>query len=306
MTIFRNKHLLGTILCIITVVIWGITFVSTKVLLDSLTPIQIMFFRFATAYSTLWILYPKFEPLKSRKEELLFLLAALSGITLYFLAETFALNFGISSNVSIICSTAPILTAIVAHIFTHDEKLNTKNMLGTFIAFSGVILIILNGTLNLQLNPLGDLLALLSASCWAFYQICIKKIGSHYNYILFTRKTFFYGLLTLLPLFLFENSELSFEVLLSSEVLLNLLFLGVIASALCYVMWSKAVHLIGAVQSSNYIYICPVITIIAAYFVLQEQMTFFSIIGSLLVILGVYYSERPNNTKPDTHAEDQP
>ncbi|NFG24686.1 DMT family transporter [Clostridium botulinum] len=288
----KNKNLLLNFLAFFTIVVWGTTFVSTKVLLSTFTPAEIMFLRFSIAYIMLLLIHPKFHKITSLKEEALFLLAGITGGSLYFLTENSALIYSLTSNVALILATAPILTAFMAHFFSKGETLNKNLFIGFIIAILGVFLVIFNGNFILKLNPLGDILALSAALCWAIYSVTLKKISGNYNYIYVTRKMFFYALLTILPFILFSsNNNITLLSLSQPKVIFNLLFLGVIASGVCYVVWNYTVDNLGIIKTNNYIYLIPAVTMIASFFILNESITLYSTFGAILVLLGVYVSE---------------
>ena len=133
------------LIALFTVGIWGTTFVSTKVLLNhGLSPMDIIFYRFLLAYLCLWpVSYRRFWA-KSLKDELLLMGGALTGGSLYFLTENTALTMSYASNVSLIVCTAPLLTAIVIRLFYKKYRLSTQFVIGSFVALSGVAIIVLN------------------------------------------------------------------------------------------------------------------------------------------------------------------
>jgi drug/metabolite transporter (DMT)-like permease len=288
-----NKNLLwGHLLALATVIIWGTTFVATKVLLRELQPVDIMFYRFALAYAVLFILYPKVERVQSWREEGLFFAAGLSGVTLYFLAENMALDYTLASNVGLIIAAAPIFTAILAHFGTRDEKLQKKIILGFCFAFAGVFLVMFNGNIVLAVSPRGDFLALAAALCWAGYCVLLKKMGDRYHRIYLTRKIFFYGLVTMTPVFLICYQPGSAAKLATPHVIGNILFLGLAGSSLGYVLWNMAVQLLGAVKTSHYLYLVPFVTVLTARVILREELTLMAVAGACFILLGVYVAER--------------
>jgi drug/metabolite transporter (DMT)-like permease len=284
----NKRTIAGHLMSVLTILIWGTTYVSTKVLLKDLQPIEILFYRFLLGYIALICAYPRFQRSGSWKEEWLFCGAGVSGITLYFLVENIALKYTYASNAGLLIAIAPIVTAVLAHLFSHDEKFGANLAAGFIIAMIGIFLVLFNGRFILNINPLGDLLALLAAFVWSVYSILLKKIGNRYHQILITRRIFFYGLLTILPLLAGAKAELDFGLLLRPGIFYNILFLGLAASALCFVMWNTAVSLIGVVKTSNYIYLVPLITIVSAAMVLQERITNTMLLGAILILSGVY------------------
>jgi len=288
----KNKTTTGHLSAFITIIIWGTTFISTKVLLRDFSPIEILFFRFLIGFITLSLIYPHKLKLTERKHELYFIFAGLSGVTLYFLFENIALTYSLASNVGVIICIAPFFTAIFAHLFLDGENLRPQFFIGFIVAILGIALISFNGNMILKLNPLGDILALLAAIVWAIYSIITKKISDfHYNAIQATRRIFFYGLLFIIPTLFIFDFKIGLNRFTEHINLFNILYLGLGASALCFVTWSFSVKIIGAVKTSVYIYMVPVITVVTSSIVLHEKITQLSFIGTALTLVGLFISE---------------
>ncbi len=287
-----NRRSAGHLAALFTIIIWGTTFISTKVLLTDFKPVEILFFRFVMGFAALLLACPHRMKGVGRRRELTFVLAGLSGICLYYLLENIALTYTMASNVGVIISVAPFFTAILSRLFLKSEgKLRANFFIGFVVAMAGVALISFNGS-KLELNPMGDLLAVLAAFVWACYSILTRKISSFgYPVILTTRRTFFYGILFMAPaLFLFDF-EVRLERFADMTYLLNILYLGLGASALCFVTWNLAVKVLGAVRTSVYIYMVPVITVVTSVLILKEPVTWVSIMGTVLAVAGLFLSE---------------
>jgi drug/metabolite transporter (DMT)-like permease len=210
--------------------------------------------------------------------------------------ENIALTYSMASNVGVIISIAPLFTAIFAHYFLEGERLKTNFLLGFTAAITGVFLISYNGSAIFKLNPIGDLLAVLAAVVWAVYSIITRKISEYgYNTIAATRHTFFYGLLFMFPALFIFDFHFGFSRFANSTNLTNILFLGLAASALCFVTWNFAVKLLGAVNTSIYIYMVPVITVITSMVVLHEKITPMAVLGTTLTLMGLFISESKLN-----------
>lgn len=294
----KNNSINGHISAFVTIIIWGTTFISTKILLSDFAPIEILFIRFVLGLAALIIISPKLFKLKSLEEELNFAGAGLSGICLYYLLENIALTHTMASNVGVIISTAPFFTAILSHIFIkNNEKLKVNFFVGFGIAIAGICLISFNGT-KAQLNPHGDILALVAAFVWAVYSLLTKKISSFgYNTIHTTRRIFTYGILFMLPLLFVFDFKFNINKIFDMKNLLNLLYLGLGASALCFVTWSYAVKKLGAIKTSVYIYLVPVITILTSVLFLEEKLTAISVTGTVFTLIGLFVSESQFNKK---------
>ena len=287
----KNPSATGHLLALFTIIVWGSTFIVTKRLLSEFTPVHIMLCRFVTAYFVLWIIRPKYDKTTVR-DELLFALMGIFGCTLYFITENTALEYTLASNVSIIVASAPIITAILAHFFIKGEKLNKNIIIGFVVAFAGVILVVINGKFVLKLNPAGDALSLAAAVCWAIYSVILRTCVDRFDSVMLTRKLMFYGFVTALPIAVLQGERLPFEALKAPDMLLCVLFLGVIGSGICYVTWNKAIAKLGVVTTNNYIYINPFVTLVTAGIFLREPITLMGVFGALLIISGVVISSR--------------
>lgn len=287
-----NKTTTGHIAALITIVIWGTTFISTKILLVDFTPIEILFFRFLLGFLVLIIIYPKRLKINDRKQEITFAAAGLCGICLYYLLENIALTVTTASNVGVIISIAPFFTAVLSHIFMKTkEKLKAQSFVGFFVAMVGICLISFNGR-ELELNPVGDILAVVAALVWSVYSLLTRKISSYgYNTVQTTRRIFTYGIVFMIPFLFVFNWGLDIQKVVKPEYALNLIYLGIGASALCFVTWNYAVKMLGAVKTSVYIYMVPVITVATSVIVLKEKITWVSAIGTVLTLIGLFLSE---------------
>lgn len=288
----KNKNLLYHGIAVLTVVIWGTTFVSTKILIQTgLSPVGILFYRFLLAYACMLAVSHKRLWANNRRDEGLLFLSGLCGGSLYFIAENTALGITLASNVSLLICTAPVITAFLAALF-YKEPMRKGALTGSVIALAGVGLVVFSGSVLLKINPLGDCLTLVAAVSWAFYCLILRRLSRIYTTLFITRKVFFYGLVSLGIYALFFPFPLRPDLLRLPVVYLNLLFLGVVASMLCYLMWNTAVRFLGASRTANYIYIVPLITLLTAAVFLSEPLTLPSLAGAACIIGGVYLAER--------------
>jgi len=273
---------------LLVMMVWGATFVNSKVLLThGLSPDEIFFLRALQAYIILGIFSHKQWMASNWKDELIFLGLGVFGGSLYFLCENTALIYSTTANVSILVGSTPLLTALLVGAIYRDERLSKIQSIGSIIAFTGMALVILNGQLILKLNPLGDALALGAAATWAVYSLLIRFVSDKYNTIFITRKVFFYGLITILPVLFSHEHPFHTEALKEPVVIANLLFLGIMANSICYLLWNKVLTVIGTVHATNYIYLQSIVTMIVAKLVLDERITWMAILGVIILILGL-------------------
>ena len=281
-------------LALLTVTIWGATFVSTKILINNgLSPNEIFFYRFLIAYAGIWIVSRKKLFADNWKDELLMACAGLFGGSLYFLTENSALGITQASNVAFLLCGTPILTTVLVKLFYREEKIGRMVYYGSVIALAGVALVVFDGATSLKISPLGDLLTLAAALSWGFYSIVIRKLESRYDTVMISRKVFFYGLVTILPTFLYNPPHLRLLFSADAAVWFNLIFLAVMASLVCFVLWNMVVKHLGVVKSSNYLYLNPIITCITSAIVLGEKITPVAVTGALCIMAGVWLATRP-------------
>ena len=154
----RNSPLTGHLFAIFCVTAWGTSFLISKSLMTKLMPAQLMWLRFVIAYLAMWVVCPRWHYLG--KEEWRVLLLSLIGNTLYFFSENTALQLTQATNVSILVSSAPILSILLLRFFRQRDRISGRKLIGIFLAFLGVLLVVFNGVFVLKLNPIGDALAL--------------------------------------------------------------------------------------------------------------------------------------------------
>ncbi|MCI1985360.1 MAG: DMT family transporter [Lactobacillus sp.] len=288
-----QKPLIGHLAAAVTVFIWGTTFIATKVLLRHFGPVEILLTRFVIGYVALLIMRPGRVHLAHPRQEWWFVGAGASGITLYYLLENLALAHTTASNVGIIVTISPFLTALLAQLWLHAPKPSRWFYFGFVLAISGVILISYRGGATMHGNLMGDVLAVLAACAWAVYSILTTKIGElSLNLIQSTRHVFFYGIVLMLPIMAGFGFHIDYQQLVQPQTLANFLYLGIGACAVCFVTWNLAVKRLGTVRSSVYIYVVPVITLVFSVWLLHEPMTPLIFSGAVLTLLGLWLSSR--------------
>jgi drug/metabolite transporter (DMT)-like permease len=166
----NQKAFIYHLAALFTIIVWGITMVSTKVLLhEGLSPEEIIIIRFIMAYLFLWILYPRTHRIKSWRDELIFMGMGITSGSLYFYFENTALVYTSATNASLICALIPLLTAIMIYFVFREKPLTKRFWAGSSISIIGTVLVILNGAFSFQFNLLGDFLALMAIVSWSVY-----------------------------------------------------------------------------------------------------------------------------------------
>lgn len=290
----NSKKILGHIFALFSVIVWGSCYVLTKNLLSAgFTALQITPIRMALAYVVLLIMRPKFRRL-SWKDEGIFVLIGIFGGSVYFFLQNTALTYTYAANVSIIVCLSPIFTAILAAIFSSgNERLGKFLLIGSFLAIAGVVMVVLNGSLNFHLSPVGDLLALLAGISWAVYSVLIKRYTETMDGFLVTRRVMFWALLTSIPLMLLSDGMPNLAPLFTvPKVLISWLFLGILGNAVCFALWNIAFKELGVVVTNNYLYGSPFVTLIVGWLLLGEPISWMGVLGAVLITAGVILAQR--------------
>ena len=289
----RDISLWVYVAAIAIIVVWGCTFVQTKILINAgLRPDEIFFLRFVVAYLLMVPFAGKRMFLDDWKDELVALSLGITGGSLYFVTENYALAYGYCSNVALIVCLTPLVTTLIVGCFYPSERIGKSGVVGSLVALAGMALVVFNGNFILELSPLGDVLAFGACLCWALYSLAIRRLQEKYSNMLITRKVFGYGLLTIVP-FLFSKG-VDFNILLNGGVVVwgNLLFLACVASLLCFLGWNWCLEKLGTVRATNLLYLNPVIAIASSSLVLGERVTAVALSGAVLILAGLFFLDK--------------
>lgn len=294
----RNNTWIYHLVAFATVAIWGCTFVSTKVLmLNGLSPAQIFTLRFLIAYVMMLAVYHSRLWADSWRDELKMMLLGISGGSLYFLSENEAMNFTSTTNTSLIVCSCPLFaTLLVRLVYRSTTRISMMQLGGSLLAFAGMVIVVLNGRFVLHLSPLGDALAFTACLSWSVYSLLMKWVSAKYGAAFITRKVFFYGVLTILPYYIFYPTLPTAAVLTKPVVVGNLAFLGCLASMICFLTWNWCISKLGAVKATNWVYFNPITTMIIASWVLGEKITPYFLAGATCILLGMFVADRSTKT----------
>lgn len=289
-------------LAFITVFIWALTFLCTKVLMNSFTNLEIIFLRYSLAYLCLWLIYPKKPRFFGVKDELLMILASITGMSYYQFMENLSVNYTTPASVSFITAMAPLFTAIFSTIIL-KEKLKKETIWGMIISIIGVGFVTFGDSRILDTGLKGDLIIFCTVWLWGVYTIIIKILANKGRKgFEVTRKLFFYSLIELSIPFAFQADFEKTEF--TTEAILGIAFLGIFASAVCFYTWNRATERLGPVTTAKYLFLMPAITLIAQVIVKMSKLSMPALFGMALILLGLYCSgrkqaEMTSDTKQD-------
>lgn len=293
-----TARLLGHLGALVTMGAWGSSFVFTKVLMvdGGFTPIETYTYRFAAAYLVLLCMTIKKIFANNWRDELAFFVCGVCAGSLYYILENYALTMTTTGNVSLLASISPLFTTILMAI-VFRQPIRVGVIIGSITAFFGVACVILNEGVGFEIHPAGDLLAIAASLGWAIYTIVVKRLMPLYNGFFITRKLFFYGVITSLPLLFIQHEPYHLQLLFDfahPKYMLNFLFLVVMCSILGYLIWNEVMRVLGPVMANNYIYLQPLVTLVVAYFVFDEKIHMFGYMGCILIIGGLVIADKWN------------
>ncbi len=285
----------------VTATAWGVSFLSTKVLMTDghLSPVEMFVYRFVAAYILIFIITCRKKLFADNwRDEFQMAVCGICAGSLYFITENYALENTTTGNVSLLASISPLFTAAIMGL-VFRTKVPKGVVIGSIVAFVGVACVIFGGENGFKISPKGDLLAILAALSWAVYSLVAKRLIPIYSGMFLTRKMFFYGVITAIPFLIWQHSVMDEPYHLNilfdfgqPHYILNFIFLAIFCSMLAYIVWNEVMKVLGPVMTNNYLYIQPLVTMVAAYFVLGEMIYPLSYVGCTLIIGGLIMADK--------------
>jgi drug/metabolite transporter (DMT)-like permease len=281
-------------LAFISIFVWGISLVSTKVLLlNGFTPNNIAFFRFLIASIVMFFVLGKLRKTKLEKQDRkYFVMMALGGASLFYFFENTGLQYTSVANTALITSTIPLFTLITAAII-FKKKLLWQNIVGIPLGIAGTFILFYKDILSSGVHLKGDLFVFGSVLMWIMYSFAFKKVKHKYETSFIVYKTFVYGVLFLIPVMLLEHSAV-LQIQINVQTILNILFLAVVCSYMGYYFWNISLEKAGVKITSNLILFIPVISITTGIIVLKESFSWNMVFSAVLILVGAYLTSVSN------------
>ncbi len=281
---------------IAVMLIWAGSFIFIKIGLSYTGPFNLAFYRYVVASPVMAILMiaeSRGFPAIPVRDIPAFIMLALSGVTLLYAVQFVGLEYTTATNSSILINTSVIFIAIMSFLFL-GEKFSKLKVSGLIISFTGVTLIISNGTFSLtqlfaEKTFMGDVLIIIDGFIWALYTITGKSLIPRYSPITVTSISFILGTVLLIPFAVYEG--LMNPLMLSMTALFSVFYLGILCSVVAYVVWFKALERMDATRVAVFVYLIPLFTILMAIPLLGEHVTVYTITGGILTMMGVYITE---------------
>lgn len=277
---------------------WGISFIATKVAVGVFPPLTVVELRLLIAtfcFAAWFLIKEKRIALGPRNLLWQIFLFSLVSTSLHYSFQTAGLRYTTATNASIYALTAPIFIILIAVFFLH-ERVTFKKVLGVLLAICGIILVMGPEQLikfSLKGHLLGDILVLMSFMFWAIFTVYGRKLTIKVKALELTSGMTIFGALTMLPVSLWEISKNNFSYnLITLKSILAIVFLGLTCSFLATIFYIQALEKAESQKVGIFMYVVPLITYIVATLFLGEKAGILLLIGSILVMSGVYITER--------------
>jgi drug/metabolite transporter (DMT)-like permease len=287
-----RKNLTAYLELIFAAVAWGISFIATKVAVADVPPAVVVWLRFTIGLVILFVfmLFRGMLKLPTFKDGLYFALLGFIGISFHQWLQSTGLVTSQASTTSWIVSTAPIFIALLAWVFLH-EKLGILAILGIVLATLGVLLVVSKGNISGMftgtIGTPGDLLVLISAPNWAVFSVLSRSALKKFPALFVLFYVMLFGWIFSSIHFLFIQGWTTIPQI-SSSGWLAVGFLGIGCTALAYIFWYDGLKAITASQAGVFLYIEPLISLVAAALILGETITIPALLGGSLILFGVW------------------
>jgi drug/metabolite transporter (DMT)-like permease len=292
----KNPKLFPHLEALFAVIVWGASFIATKVSLQDISPITIVWMRFSVGVLILGIAVAMRGQcsLPDKNEWVYFALLGFLGITFHQWLQSNGLQTSEAGTTAWIVSTTPVFMALLGWTVL-NERLGWLKITGIFLAFGGVLLVVSKGDLASvsigRLGAPGDKLILVSAVNWAVFSVLSRRgLKSHPAGLMMFYVMLLGWLFT--SILFFAGTGISEISNLTFNGWLGVAFLGIFCSGLAYIAWYDALQSLSAAQTGAFLYIEPLVAVVVAFFVLGEPVRFISLIGGGIILFGVWLVNR--------------
>ena len=277
---------------VLAMLFWGMSFIWTTIVFRYYDPITTIFLRLVLSSALLVsFIYLSGRKLFIRKEDLgTFLLLSLLMPFLYFIGENFGLKYTTPAIVAVIVSTIPLFTPIAAFL-AFRERLTLFNIVGLFVSFGGIMIMLLNPDLKMIISIRGALFLLLAVVSAVVYSVLIKKVTLKYSPLQVITVQNIIGIVYFLPLFLLFGLRGFLDVKITAELALSLLQLALFASSLAFIFFITGIKHIGVSKANVFSNLIPVFTAVFSLLLGFESFTPGKIAGMALIIIGVLMTQ---------------
>ncbi|WP_346856442.1 DMT family transporter [uncultured Draconibacterium sp.] len=288
----KNKDFMAIAAALGAAFFWSFSFVWFKIAFLAYKPITVVIFRLAISAVLITVIAWALKRLQkpTRKDFRLFILMALFEPFIYFLGESYGLQYVSSTVAAVIVATIPLLTPIAAWYF-HKEKVNRMNLFGLLFSFVGVALVVLNGSFQFDASPLGVGLEFMAVFAAIAYSIVLKSLAERYNTLTIIAYQNIIGMVLFLPIWFVLDFTDFIHTPFHAEAFRAIILLAVFSSTLAFVFFTQSVRHMGVTKTNTFINLIPVFVAILAFIILKDELGVQKIAGILVVVTGLFLSQ---------------
>jgi len=290
-----DRPLFIPFLLVLVSFVWAGSFIVVQYATQEISPVHLGFLRFlvATPLMVLIVVFQK-KPLNLPRKELPWLIVlGLTGVTFLYLFQFIGIDYTNAPTAAVLINTNVIFIAILSGLFLH-ELLTKRRIAGIVLSFLGVIVIMFSDLTLERLSLtsiffIGCILVLCSAFSWALYSFVGKRLLRTYDPFIITTYAFVFGTVLYLPFVIVDITPALLHI--SMNGWLAILYLALTCSIFGYLGWYYALQHVDASKAAVFLNFIPFFTILMSVF-LGQQLTWFFLLGAILIIYGVYLTEK--------------
>lgn len=297
----ENKILLGYFCALLATIFWSGNFIVARDVREAIDPISLSFYRWVVAVAFLlpFAIKASIKKYLLIKKHFIYLsIVSVLGVSIFNTFLYIAAHSSPAINLSIISITFPIIIIILSRIFL-KEQISINKLIGVFTVFTGVLLLISKGKLEILINlsfTAGDIWVAFAALSFAIYSIILKYKPQEFKVIDFQLITFTLGTIYLIPFFLYEYDIRVLQDFNTTHMF-SILYIGIFASLFAFILWNKAVELVGATKAGLIYYTLPIFTGTLAFIFLDEQITYIHLVSIIFIFIGIYITNKTKKEK---------
>ncbi|MFE0503225.1 DMT family transporter [Peribacillus butanolivorans] len=284
-----KNTLLGSLYLSLAASIWGGMYVVVKVVVDSVPPLELVWFRYVIAIVALLIIgvVTKQSWRIEKRDWLLIFMIGLIGNTISIVTQEIGTMLSTAQMGAIITSTTPAFMVLFARIIL-KEKITFKKALSIILATIGVCIIVGNAHINSS-NQLGAVSLLIAALTWSLMSVLIKRVPGQYSQIVVTTYAILVSLVLLTPFTINRLDKLDFQAMMHPTIWGGLLYLGVISTACAFLLWNRGLQMLNASSGGLFFFFQPIVGTFLGWLLLGEQIGLPFWMGTILIFIGVIF-----------------
>ncbi|MEK4538017.1 DMT family transporter [Peribacillus sp. FSL K6-1552] len=284
-----KNTLLGSLYLSLAASIWGGMYVVVKVVVDSVPPLELVWFRYVIAIVALLIIgvVTKQSWRIEKRDWLLIFMIGLIGNTISIVTQEIGTMLSTAQMGAIITSTTPAFMVLFARIIL-KEKITFKKALSIILATIGVCIIVGNAHINSS-NQLGAVSLLIAALTWSLMSVLIKRVPGQYSQIVVTTYAILVSIVLLTPFTINRLDKLDFQAMMHPTIWGGLLYLGVISTACAFLLWNRGLQMLNASSGGLFFFFQPIVGTFLGWLLLGEQIGLPFWMGTILIFIGVIF-----------------